>query len=52
MYKRQELLRASCREYLANYKVPKEFVIVDTLPLLPVGKVDKQQLKRRAVGAA
>ena len=46
------LLRANCREYLANYKVPKEFVIVDTLPLLPVGKVDKQQLKRRAVGAA
>lgn len=47
-----EALRARCREYLANYKVPKEFVIVDALPLLPVGKVDKQQLKRRALGAA
>ena len=47
-----EDLRARCREDLANYKVPKEFVLVDALPLLPVGKVDKQQLKRRAMGAA
>ena len=45
-------LRAFCRERLANYKVPKEFVVVDELPLLPVGKVDKQALRRRAAGAA
>ncbi len=47
-----ERLRMLCREHLANYKVPKEFIIVDHLPLLPIGKVDKQQLKRRAMGAA
>ncbi|MBC9926432.1 MULTISPECIES: class I adenylate-forming enzyme family protein [unclassified Leucobacter] len=47
-----ETLRAFCREHLANYKVPKEFVIVDELPLLPVGKVDKPALRRRARDAA
>lgn len=41
-------LRAYAKEHLANYKVPKEIVIVDALPLLPVGKVDKQQLRRLA----
>lgn len=44
-------LNALCRAELANYKVPKEFIIVEDLPLLPVGKVDKQALKRRALGA-
>lgn len=44
-----DTLRAFCRERLANYKVPKEFVIVDELPLLPVGKVDKPALRRRAL---
>lgn len=43
-----ECLKAFCRDQLANYKVPKDFVIVDELPLLPVGKVDKQELRRRA----
>ncbi|UNK71462.1 class I adenylate-forming enzyme family protein [Microbacterium sp. H1-D42] len=43
-----DALRATCRETLANYKIPKEFIIVDELPLLPVGKVDKQDLRRRA----
>ena len=37
-------LEAHCRLCLANYKVPKRFVIVDALPLLPIGKVDKKAL--------
>lgn len=37
-----------CRERLANYKVPKKFVVVSQLPTLPIGKVDKQSLQRRA----
>lgn len=37
-----------CRERLANYKVPKRIVMVDALPLLPVGKVDKMALRKRA----
>jgi acyl-CoA synthetase (AMP-forming)/AMP-acid ligase II len=37
-------LAAHCRSHLANYKVPKRFVIMDALPLLPIGKVDKRAL--------
>ena len=37
-----------CRQYLANYKIPKEFVLCAELPLLPVGKIDKVALARRA----
>jgi acyl-CoA synthetase (AMP-forming)/AMP-acid ligase II len=35
-----------CRERLANYKRPKKITVSQELPLLPVGKVDKVQLKR------
>ena len=37
-----------CRERMANYKVPKVFEIVEELPKLPIGKIDKQALKKRA----
>jgi acyl-CoA synthetase (AMP-forming)/AMP-acid ligase II len=46
-----EALQLHCRERLANYKIPKEFVLCDDLPLLPIGKVDKQALRRRAAAA-
>ena len=41
-------LEAHCRARLANYKVPKRFVIEPNLPLLPIRKIDKVALKRRA----
>jgi acyl-CoA synthetase (AMP-forming)/AMP-acid ligase II len=41
-------LDAWCRERLANYKVPKRFLIGAELPLLPIGKVDKSLLRARA----
>jgi acyl-CoA synthetase (AMP-forming)/AMP-acid ligase II len=41
-------LAAWCRERVANYKVPKVFAIRDRLPMLPVGKIDKQALKAEA----
>lgn len=44
----EEALREWCKTRLANYKVPKRFVIRGELPLLPIGKVDKQALKREA----
>ncbi len=44
----QELLRTYCRDHLANYKVPKRFHLLRELPMLPIGKVDKQLLKKRA----
>jgi acyl-CoA synthetase (AMP-forming)/AMP-acid ligase II len=40
-------LAAWCKERLANYKVPKRFIVEDELPLLPIGKIDKSALKAR-----
>lgn len=44
-------LKERLRQHLANYKIPKHFEIVDALPMLPIGKVDRLSLRRRA-GAA
>lgn len=41
-------LEHHCRTHLANYKVPKRFHRCRELPMLPVGKVDKVALRRRA----
>lgn len=38
-------LTAFCRERLANYKVPKRFVLRDSLPMLGVGKIDRMALR-------
>jgi acyl-CoA synthetase (AMP-forming)/AMP-acid ligase II len=40
-------LRSFARGRLANYKVPKQIVVLDELPMLPIGKVDKKDLKAR-----
>lgn len=40
------------RERLANYKVPKRFVICESLPLLPIGKIDRKTLSERAAALA
>lgn len=37
-------LAAWCRDRLADYKVPRQFVIRDELPLTPVGKIQKSAL--------
>lgn len=42
-------LRDWCRDKLANFKIPKEVVILTSLPLLPVGKVDKKALQQQLV---
>ena len=44
----QQALSEWCRARLANYKVPKRFVVRDELPLLPIGKVDKSALMKLA----
>lgn len=43
-----DALGEHCRARLANYKLPKAIVLCDALPLLPIGKVDKIALARRA----
>jgi len=40
-----EDIKAYCKTKLANYKVPKHIEINESLPRLPVGKVDKVTLK-------
>lgn len=44
-------LRALCRSRLANYKLPKLIVIETSLPLLPVGKIDKSSLRARVTAS-
>ena len=41
-----EELRAFAAERLANYKVPKRFTIMEALPQMSIGKVDKVALRR------
>jgi len=38
-------VRTFARARLANYKAPKEIIVLDALPMLPIGKVDKKALK-------
>jgi len=41
----EEELKIFCSEHLADYKVPKQIVFRQALPLTPVGKVMKARLK-------
>ncbi len=41
-------LEQYCRERLANYKLPKRFILTPELPLLPIGKIDKRTLRNWA----
>jgi acyl-CoA synthetase (AMP-forming)/AMP-acid ligase II len=47
-----EELRTFCKERLANFKVPKEVIIRDVLPVLPIGKVDKVALRKEVLAEA
>jgi len=42
----EEAIRKFLKSKLANYKIPKRVSILATLPMLPIGKVDKQALKK------
>ena len=43
--------RAWCKERMANYKMPKVFEVRETLPILPLGKVDKVSLRKAALAS-
>jgi acyl-CoA synthetase (AMP-forming)/AMP-acid ligase II len=45
-----EAVIAWCRDRMANYKVPRRVIVVDTLPLNASGKVLKYELRQRAAG--
>ncbi|WP_433461726.1 class I adenylate-forming enzyme family protein [Spirillospora sp. CA-128828] len=42
-----EELTSYCRDRLADYKVPRQFVITPDVPVTPVGKIHKALLKER-----
>ena len=44
----EQSLLDHCRQYLANYKIPKHVAIETSLPLLPNNKPDKLKLKETA----
>lgn len=44
-----EAVKAFLREHLANYKIPKRYTVVDEMPRLAIGKVDKRKLKDLAL---
>lgn len=41
----EDAMRAWCRGKLANFKIPKRFIVLEAIPLLPVGKIDKNALR-------
>jgi acyl-CoA synthetase (AMP-forming)/AMP-acid ligase II len=43
-------LKAWCKQRIADYKVPKDFVISSSLPLLPNNKIDKVALQKQIAG--
>lgn len=45
----EDILRAYCKQYLGDYKVPKQFFVLDTLPKTDVGKIDKKTLLKQFV---
>ncbi|GGU92597.1 AMP-binding protein [Actinomadura cremea] len=45
-------LTAYCRDRLADYKVPRRFVVTAEVPLTPVGKIHKALLRERHETAA
>ncbi|MCA9735669.1 long-chain fatty acid--CoA ligase, partial [candidate division KSB1 bacterium] len=42
----EDELLALCKERLANFKIPKKFLLRNELPLLATGKVNKVALKK------
>jgi long-chain acyl-CoA synthetase len=45
----EEGLRKLCNEHLAAYKVPRQIICLEDLPMNATGKVDKKQLKQNEV---
>jgi long-chain acyl-CoA synthetase len=41
----EEEIKRFCREHMANYKVPRQIIFVDSLPKTATGKIRKEDLK-------
>lgn len=49
---RRDRIMQFCRENLAPYKVPKETVFMESIPLTSVGKIDKKVLREQSLNRA
>ena len=43
-----EELKAYCKDNFTGYKVPKQIVLRDSLPMTPVGKILRRELRDNA----
>lgn len=43
-----ETWRSWCQQWLANYEIPKWFLVVEQVPVLPIGKTGKVRLRVEA----
>lgn len=46
----EDEIRQYCAEHIANYKVPRQIVLRESLPLTPVGKIHKAALRAESAG--
>ena len=42
-------LKKHCEETLLPYKIPSEFIVLESLPLTPAKKIDKAALKNKLI---
>ncbi len=42
----EKVLKALCAQHLATYKIPRQFIILEKMPLTALGKVDKKRLRK------
>jgi amino acid adenylation domain-containing protein len=47
----EDILRSHLRSHLPDYMIPSVFVVVESLPILPNGKIDRQALRALDLGA-
>ena len=48
----ESALRAHLREVLPEYMIPQHFIVLDAIPLLPNGKIDRKKLPAPSAAAA
>lgn len=48
----EDRIMAACTDTLADFKVPRDIILVDVLPRVTLEKVDKKELRRRLKDAA
>lgn len=48
----EEMVTGHCRALIAGYKVPRQIIFVDQLPMTPTGKIQKAKIKAEWIAGA